>query len=76
MQLLFAVMAVGVLFYHGRKAVATGWWVSWFHALIVAPILGLLAWRGAALTKTEADIVLVLGLGSIAFHSWKLATKF
>jgi hypothetical protein len=43
-QMVLALTALAVLWYHGKKALVSYGWVSWFHVLVVAPLLLLLAW--------------------------------
>ena len=69
------LMAVGILMYHGMKAMKTNWWVSWLHVVVVAPLLAYMAWRGSKLTKEEGNLVLLVGLGAITFHAWRLYEK-
>jgi hypothetical protein len=38
-RFVLLAMAVMVFLYHGAKAVRNHHWVSWFHTLVVAPLL-------------------------------------
>lgn len=38
-RLLLLAMSVMVFLYHGSKAIRSHHWVSWFHTLVVAPVL-------------------------------------
>lgn len=69
------LMAVGLLLHHGAKAFKHNGWVSWLHVLAIAPLLAYMAWKGAKLTKSEGHLVLLVGLGAITFHAWRLYEK-
>lgn len=69
---LLALVALAVVWYHGKKAVASHGWVSWFHVAVVAPLLFLLAWQGTKLAPGVKQATVFIAMGAIAYHTYRL----
>jgi len=74
-RVVIAIVAAGVFYYHFNKARATNSWISWFHVLVVAPLLGLIAWKGASLSKREDQAIVAVAVAAIAVHAWRIYEK-
>jgi len=74
-RVVIGIVAAGVFYHHFNKARASNSWVSWFHVLVVAPLLALIAWKGATLSKNEDQAIMFVAIAAIAFHSWRIYEK-
>jgi hypothetical protein len=72
-RIILAVIALGVLLYHGSKALKTNNWVYWLHSLVIAPLLIWIAWKGVDSNSKQA--LQLLAISAIAYHSWRIYQK-
>ena len=57
--------------YHAYKAVyKKGGWVSYFHILLVAPLLVYIGWLKEATPRKYFELLLMLGFASVGYHGY------
>jgi sensor histidine kinase regulating citrate/malate metabolism len=74
-RVVVGVVSVGVFYHHFNNARTSNSWISWFHVIVVAPLLALIAWKGTSLSKNEDSAIMALAVAAVAIHAWRLYEK-